>query len=134
MLKKIKLSSVIIIALIAVVSCKCKDVTTNKNDADLNNEKNMITQESHNSDKTLLLITSYKDDINSRRIINYKVLEVSSKKVVKEGTFEGMKLEWLGTNQLKGYLHIGMVQKDNDNVLLEGNKNDNKNILIIDIK
>lgn len=75
----------------------------------------------------MLLVTSYKEDIQPRRTINYKVLNSRSKKTLKEGVFTGMKLEWFALNQLKGYLYIGMTQKESDEVL------PNKNILIIDI-
>lgn len=103
-------------------------MVNNTKKSDLTFQLNIIENKSYNQDKTMLLVTSYKEDMQPRRTINYKVLNSKSKKILKEGTFIGMKLEWFALNQLKGYLYIGMTQKESDEVL------QNKNILIIDIK
>tara|TARA_R110001592_G_scaffold13762_3_gene62866 strand:+ start:818 stop:1228 length:411 start_codon:yes stop_codon:yes gene_type:complete len=121
---------------LTLFSCKSKEVAKHKNDPDLTFQTNLIMNKSYNQDKSMILEVSFKSDLNPIRNIDYKVLETKSKKVLKEGTFTGIKLEWFTKNQLKGYLFAGMVENDSDAVLLgeSGDKSLNKNILIIDIK
>tara|TARA_B110000967_G_C18901647_1_gene575855 strand:+ start:5396 stop:5743 length:348 start_codon:yes stop_codon:yes gene_type:complete len=113
---------------LTLFSCKSKEMVNNTKKSNLTFQNNIIENKSYNQDKTMLLVTSYKGDMQPRRTINYKVLNSKSKKILKEGIFIGMKLEWFALNQLKGYLYIGMTQKESDEVL------QNKNILIIEIK
>jgi hypothetical protein len=127
-LNKIIAILLLIFTALTLVSCKSKEMVNNTKKSDLTFQLNIIENKSYNQDKTMLLVTSYKEDMQPRRTINYKVLNSKSKKILKEGTFIGMKLEWFALNQLKGYLYIGMTQKESDEVL------QNKNILIIDIK
>ena len=117
-------------------SCKSKEVAKNENNPDLTFQTNLIMEKSYNQDKSMILEVSFKSDLNPIRNIDYKVLETKSKKVLKEGTFAGIKLEWFTKNQLKGYLFAGMVESDSDTVLLDESRDKslNKNILIIDIK
>jgi hypothetical protein len=121
---------------LTLYSCKSKEVAKIKNDPDLTFQTNLIMEKSYNQDKSMILEVSFKSDLNPIRNIDYKVLETNSKKVLKEGTFAGIKLEWFTKNQLKGYLFAGMVESGSDTVLLDESRDKslNKNILIIDIK
>ncbi|TXD61347.1 MULTISPECIES: hypothetical protein [unclassified Polaribacter] len=94
-------------------------------------QNNSVENKTYNKDKTMLLVTRYTNDINPRKTINYSVLDSKSKKVLKSGVFTGMKLEWFTLHQLKGYLNVGMIEKEPDAVMLKDAKN--KNIVIIDI-
>lgn len=132
MLNLIKKMSLVLI--ITMFSCKSKDVSKTNNESVINFNNKEITQEFYNQDQSLILQTTYLQDTNPQKSINYKVLSAKTKKVVKEGTFTGLKLEWFGNSQLKGYLFRGMVEKENDNPLLEDNTNKNKNYTIIDLK
>ena len=136
MLNKTRVHLFLIFLGLTLFSCKSKEVAKIKNDPDLTFQTNLIKEKSYNQDKSMILEVSFKSDLNPIRNIGYKVLETNSKKVLKEGTFTGIKLEWFTKNQLKGYLFAGMVENDLDAVLLDesGEKSLNKNILIIDIK
>ncbi|TXD53200.1 hypothetical protein ES043_05000 [Polaribacter sp. IC063] len=120
-----------IFLLLLLISCKSKEVANNKNDATLTTQNNSVENKTYNKDKTMLLVTRYTNDINPRKTINYSVLDSKSKKVLKSGVFTGMKLEWFTLHQLKGYLNVGMIEKEPDAVMLKDAKN--KNIVIIDI-
>ena len=91
-----------------------------------------LKKKTYNHNKSMLLVTSYKEDLNPIKTIYYKVLDSKSKIVLKEGVFIGMKLEWYTTNQLQGYKYIGMVKQDDGR--FSKNNQKNKNITIINIE
>jgi hypothetical protein len=132
MLNKKAVALCSILFFLMLVSCKSKELANNKNDANLIPKNNIVENKSYNEDNTMLLVTSYQDDLNPRRIIDYKVVASKSKKTLKAGIFTGMKLEWFTKNQLKGYLFVGMIEKQSGKVLQNDEKS--KNIEIIDIK
>ena len=134
MISKISLPLFMFVLLTAMLSCKSKEVATKKENYNLTPQTKIIKKKTYNQDKSMLLVTRYKDDINPRKKINYKVLDSKSKKTLKKGIFIGMKLEWFTVNQLKGHKYVGMVQQQNDEDLLDDSKNGIKNIIVIDIK
>ena len=134
MISKISLPLFMFVLLTAMLSCKSKEVATKKENYNLTPQTKIIKKKTYNQDKSMLLVTRYKDDINPRKKINYKVLDSKSKKTLKKGIFIGMKLEWFTVNQLQGHKYVGMVQQQNDEDLLDDSKNGIKNIIVIDIK
>lgn len=134
MISKISLPLFMFVLLTAMLSCKSKEVATKKENYNLTPQTKIIKKKTYNQDKSMLLVTRYKDDVNPRKKINYKVLDSKSKKTLKKGIFIGMKLEWFTVNQLQGHKYVGMVQQQNDEDLLDDSKNGIKNIIVIDIK
>ena len=134
MLKKLKKVLQLSFILLALVSCKCKDVSNASENINQNIEADMVTEKSYNELKTLVLVTSFKNDLNQRKVIYYKVLDVTNDEILKQGSFEGTKLVWFTNNKLKGFKHIGMVKHQNDTNPLKENNNKENNFVIIDIK
>ena len=134
MLKRVSLPLKLLLLFCFLTSCKCNKLSTDSEQIIETANANMIVEQNYNNNKTYLLITSFKNDLTSRKIINYKVLNASDKKIVKSGKFEGTKLVWHSNNQLVGYLHVGMIKKDNDDILLDDNKPNKENRIIIEIK
>lgn len=117
--------------LIIVFSCKSIEVTNKEEASSIVSKTIILKKKTYNHNKSMLLVTSYKEDLNSIKTISYKVLDSKSKIVLKEGVFIGMKLEWYTINQLQGYKYIGMIEQD-DGHFSENNQK-NKNITIINI-
>jgi hypothetical protein len=136
MLNKIAVNLYIVFLVLILVSCKSKEMATDKKEVDITFQPKVIKTESYNQDKSMILALNYTNDIHPIRNIAYQVLDSKSKKVLKEGNFTGMKLAWFTKNQLKGYLYVGMDKKESTSTLMNTstNKKINKNILIIDIK
>jgi hypothetical protein len=134
MLKRVSLILKLLLLLCFITSCKCKKLTTDSEQIIETANEGMIVEQNYNNNKTYLLITCYKNDLTSRKIIDYKVLNASDKKIVKSGKFEGTKLVWYSNDSLIGYLHVGMIKKDNDDILVDNNKLSKENSIIIEIK
>ena len=109
MLCKILAKMCVFSLLIIVLSCKSTVVTNKEEVSSIVSKTIILKNKTYNHNKSMLLVTSYKEDLNSIKTIYYKVLDSKSKIVLKEGVFIGMKLEWYTTNQLQGYKYIGMV-------------------------
>jgi len=80
-------------------------------------EKNEKELKIYNEKKSKLLILRF--SVNKSPVVtyNYQVIDVKTQKELKKGVFVGTKLEWLDNNTLKGTPHVGMVQKENDEIL-----------------
>lgn len=117
--------------LIIVFSCKSTEVTNKEEASSIVSKTIILKKKTYNLNKSMVLVTNYKEDLNSIKTIHYKVLDSKSKIVLKEGVFVGMKLEWYTINQLQGYKYIGMVEQDDGQ--FSKNNQRNKNITIIKI-
>jgi hypothetical protein len=117
--------------LIIVFSCKSTEVTNKEEASSIVSKTIILKKKTYNQNKSMVLVTNYKEDLNSIKTIHYKVLDSKSKIVLKEGVFVGMKLEWYTINQLQGYKYIGMVEQDDGQ--FSKNNQKNKNITIINI-
>lgn len=131
MLCKILIQICVFSFLVIVFSCKSTEVTNKKEVSSIISKTISFNKETYNHNKSMLLVTSYKEDINPIKTIDYKVLDSKSKKVLREGVFVGMKLEWYTINQLQGHKYIGMVEQDVGHLSKDNQKN--KNITIINI-
>jgi|KNS10NT17metaT_FD_contig_41_1766771_length_2102_multi_4_in_0_out_0_2 hypothetical protein len=132
---KIKIILQLLVVLVVFSSCKCKDISnTPEKIITKGTEKDMIVEKSYNSIKTMLLVTSFKNDLSARKLIYYKVIDVADDKIIQQGSFEGTKLVWFTNNKLKGFKHIGMIKNNDDASLLNEDKNKENNFIIIDIK
>ncbi len=118
--------------LILVFSCKSTEVTHKEEASSIVSKTIILKKKTYNHNKSMLLVTSYKDDLSSIKTIYYKVLDSKSKIVLREGVFVGMKLEWYTFNQLQGHKYIGMVEQNNSQ--FSKNNQKNKNITIINIE
>ena len=132
MLCKILAKMCVFSLLVIVLSCKSIVVTNKEEVSSIVSKTIILKNKTYNHNKSMLLVTSYKDDLNPIKTIYYKVLDSKSKIVLKEGVFIGMKLEWYTTNQLQGYKYIGMVEQDDGR--FSKNNQKNKNITIINIE
>lgn len=132
MLCKILAKMCVFSLLIIVLSCKSTVVTNKEEVSSIVSKTIILKNKTYNHNKSMLLVTSYKEDLNPIKTIYYKVLDSKSKIVLKEGVFIGMKLEWYTTNQLQGYKYIGMVEQDDGR--FSKNNQKNKNITIINIE
>jgi hypothetical protein len=131
MLSKILAEIFVFSLLIIVFSCKSTEVTNKEEASSIVSKTIILKKKTYNLNKSMVLVTNYKEDLNSIKTIHYKVLDSKSKIVLKEGVFVGMKLEWYTINQLQGYKYIGMVEQ-NDGQFSKNNQK-NKNITIINI-
>ncbi|WP_296634478.1 hypothetical protein [Polaribacter sp.] len=122
--------------LLFLTSCKCKQLTSNAINYTAKTSVNSIVEKTYNLSKTMMLVTSFKNDLMIKKIIDYTVLDINTEKVIKCGSFEGTKLVWYTNTELKGYPHIGMIKKDNKSELLSNNNSNNNNnySIIIEIK
>ena len=118
--------------LIIVFSCKSTEVTHKEEASSIVSKTIILKKKTYNHNKSMLLVTSYKDDLSSIKTIYYKVLDSKSKIVLREGVFVGMKLEWYTFNQLQGHKYIGVVEQDNGQ--FSKNNQKKKNITIINIE
>lgn len=132
MLCKILAKMCVFSLLVIALSCKSTLVTNKEEASSIVSKTIILKNKTYNHNKSMLLVTSYKEDLNSIKTIYYKVLDSKSKIVLKEGVFIGMKLEWYTTNQLQGYKYIGMVEQDDGR--FSKNNQKNKNITIINIE
>ncbi len=135
MKNKIKIILQLLVLLVVFSSCKCKDLSnTPEKIITYETGKDMIVEKSYNSIKTMLLVTSFKNDLLARKLIYYKVLDAKDDKILKQGSFEGTKLVWFTNNKLQGFKHVGMIKQNDDTNLLNEDKNKENNFVIIDIK
>lgn len=120
--------------LLFLISCKCKQLTPSALNYKSKTRNDSIVEKTLNLSRTMLLITSFKNDLMIKKVIDYQVVDVNTKKILKCGKFEGTKLVWYTNTELKGYLHRGIIRKDNDNVLLANNNDSNEYSVLIEIK
>tara|TARA_B110000240_G_scaffold183199_1_gene216697 strand:+ start:559 stop:966 length:408 start_codon:yes stop_codon:yes gene_type:complete len=106
-----------------LVFCKAKDV----NDHNVEKIKIIISKETTDKifsfDKTKVLILTYKMDKSPIIKFNYQVIDTDTKKELKKGVFVGEKMEWLDATTLKCTKHVGMIQKEDDQILSPETKN-----------
>tara|TARA_B110000902_G_scaffold249687_1_gene308108 strand:- start:196 stop:603 length:408 start_codon:yes stop_codon:yes gene_type:complete len=106
-----------------LVFCKAKDV----NDHNVEKIKIIISKETTDKifsfDKTKILILTYKMDKSPIIKFNYQVIDTDTKKELKKGVFVGEKMEWLDATTLKCTKHVGMIQKEDDQILSPETKN-----------
>jgi|TARA_B110000967_G_scaffold206210_1_gene252421 hypothetical protein len=106
-----------------LVFCKAKDV----NDHNVEKIKIIISKETTDKifsfDKTKVLILTYKIDKSPIIKFNYQVIDTDTKKELKKGVFVGEKMEWLDATTLKCTKHVGMIQKEDDQILSPETKN-----------
>ncbi|WP_405609957.1 hypothetical protein [Polaribacter sp. Asnod1-A03] len=122
---------------IFIFSCKTNDV---HNQGKKNNEKIILENnekevEISNEEKSKILILRY--TVNKSPVItfNYQVIDAKTKEELKKGVFVGTKLEWLDNTTLKATPHIGIIQKENDEILDDSKaKNKQNQYIIIKIK
>jgi hypothetical protein len=115
-----------------IFSCKIKPVEKKAVEDKITIKTKDSTKEIYNQDKTLILILSHKFDGNIPTTFNYKVIDAKTKETKKEGVFTGSNIQWQDNKSLKCIKHIGMVQKGNENPLIEKNKK-STNYIIIEI-
>jgi len=113
--------------------CKTNNVHENKKDNQPTFQEIEITQKLHNQDKSKLLLLNYLKGVSPIITYNYKVVDTKTNKELKKGVFVGEKIEWLNLSTLKCTKHVGMIQKEDDNILLSETKN-NTSINYITIK
>ncbi|WP_166383603.1 hypothetical protein [Polaribacter sp. 11A2H] len=89
-----------------------------------------ITDKVYNQDKSKVLMLQYTSTKNPVITFKYQVVDVKTNKELKKGVFTGEKMEWLDNTTLKCTPHIGMVQKQSDEVLLESVPTKKKYIFI----
>ena len=133
MKNRVSLTVSSLFCLLFLSSCKCKQLTPNAQDYNVQQNTDRIVEKTYNLSKTMLLVTSFKNDLIARKIIDYNVLDVETKKILKCGSFEGTKLVWYTNTELKGYPHIGII-KENNNELLEDDFNTSDQSILIEIK
>jgi hypothetical protein len=130
--KKYILTLIIIIVLSTFINCRSKKI--DKKEAVITFQIKENIKETYNKNKTLLLILRSKADGNLPITFNYKVVDSKMKKVLKKGIFVGEKMEWLDAKRLKCTKHVGMIQKEDDQILSqETKKKTATNYNIIDI-
>ena len=108
-----------------LVFCKAKDV--NGHSVENNKIKIIKSKETTDKifsfDKTKVLILTYKMDKSPIIKFNYQVIDTDTKKELKKGIFVGEKMEWLDATTLKCTKHVGMIQKEDDQILSPETKN-----------
>lgn len=124
--KTFQLSFLIIVSSVFIL-CKTKKV---KDEITFTSKEK--TDEIHSEDKSKILILNYVLDKNPVITFNYQVIEAKTKEELLKGVFVGEKIEWLDNTSLKCKHYVGMIQKDNDQIL-EENKNDGAQYTIIKI-
>lgn len=120
--------------LLFLISCKCKQLTPSDLNDKSKTRNDSIVEKTLNLSRTMLLVTSFKNDLMIKKVIDYQVVDINTKKVIKSGKFEGTKLVWYTNTKLKGYLHRGIIRKENDSVILANSNDSNENSVLIEIK
>jgi hypothetical protein len=112
--------------------CKSNNVSkqNTKNNQIITFQDKEITDKVYNQDKSKVLILQYTSTKNPAITFDYQVVDVETNKELKKGIFTGEKMEWLDNTTLKCTPHIGMVQKQSDEVLLESIPTKKKYIFI----
>ena len=95
-------------------NCKSKSVEKPKEENNITFSEKNVVKEIYNAKKSLLLILNFKSSMEQPTTFNYKVVDVSSKKTIKEGVFVGTKIEWLDNTTLKCFTYRGTIQKEED--------------------
>ncbi len=112
--------------------CKSNNVSkqNTKNNQIITFQDKEITDKVYNQDKSKVLMLQYTSTKNPVITFKYQVVDVKTNKELKKGIFTGEKMEWLDNTTLKCTPHIGMVQKQSDEVLLESVPTKKKYIFI----
>ncbi len=112
--------------------CKSNNVSkqNTKNNQIITFQDKEITDKVYNQDKSKVLMLQYTSTKNPVITFKYQVVDVKTNKELKKGVFTGEKMEWLDNTTLKCTPHIGMVQKQSDEVLLESVPTKKKYIFI----
>ena len=118
--KKYILTLITIIVLSSFINCKSKKIE--KKEEIIFQEKQTV-DEKYNQDKSKLLMLSYVTHKSPVISYNFKVVDSKTKKVLKKGVFVGEKIEWLDATTLKCTKHVGMIQKEDDQILSPETKN-----------
>lgn len=104
------------------VFCKTKKVdeyNVDKKDIITSGSKK-TTEKIYNNDKSKLLILEYTLNKNPIITYNYSVINAKTKEELKKGVFTGEKIEWLNNDTLKCTPYVGMIKKENDQILEKG--------------
>jgi hypothetical protein len=96
-------------------------------------KKKEVTTQMYNDDTSMLLILKYTAAMTPVIMYRYEVVDVKTKEQLKKGVFRGKKVEWFDNFSLKCTHHVGMIQKEENPLLLEHHRN-NTNYTIIKIK
>ena len=125
------------VIILALFNICCKSNKTSEvkkvNDTNIIFETKEIEEKILNDNKTLTLVLNYQQTTNLPIKFDYSVIELSSNKVLKKGTFTGLKMEWHDLYTIKGYVYQGMIKKEDD-IIDEANiKTTNDNFIIINI-
>jgi hypothetical protein len=122
----------LILLALFIICCKSNTTSESNKFSETNPvfETKKIEEKILNDNKTLVLILNYELTENLPIKFDYSVIERSSNKVLKTGTFTGIKMEWFDVSNIKGYLYQGIIQKEDD-VIDETNINKTKDNFII---
>lgn len=130
-LPKILFTTLLPCLLFFVNSCKTKDVSKTKEENSVNINQKLVQKKLYNQDSTLLLVMKYEQSLENVKNINFRVIEVSTKKEFLSSVFNGTKLEWNDKKSLKGYLPVGIIEQEVGNP--DNVKNNTNPIKIIKI-
>ena len=123
--------------LLLVLCCSCKSSSIDANrktvKPTISFEEKELIKEIYSKDRSKLLILKYVAVKSPTTTYHYTVKELPSGKELKKGTFVGTKMEWSDANTLKGYLHVGMVKKEEDLDLIK-ERNPNMKFILIKIQ
>ncbi|MEO9570700.1 MAG: hypothetical protein ABJH82_12895 [Polaribacter sp.] len=114
-------------------NCKSKNVNQIEDKNNITFLSTDIIKTLYNQDKSLLLIIKYKEDGNIPTTFNYKVKNIKSNKIVKEGLFIGRKIEWYDNSSLKCIEHVGIIREENSRLSTIENSKKTKNYTIVKI-
>ena len=116
--------TLIILTIISSLFVFCKTKKVDEYNVD---QKDIITSGSkkttekiYNNDKSKLLILEYTLNKNPIITYNYSVINAKTKEELKKGVFTGEKIEWLNNDTLKCTPYVGMIKKENDQILEKG--------------
>lgn len=116
--------TLIILTIISSLFVFCKTKKVDEYNVD---QKDIITlgskkttEKIYNNDKSKLLILEYTLNKNPIITYNYSVINAKTKEELKKGVFTGEKIEWLNNDTLKCTPYVGMIKKENDQVLEKG--------------
>jgi hypothetical protein len=131
--------SIIIVSLVVYSSLFffCKSNTSNKEVPKKNTvvtfKEQEVTTQIYNDDKSMLLVLNYVIEKSPIITYSYKVIDLKTREELKKGVFIGQKIEWLDRSSLKCIHHVGMVRKEDDQLLLTGKDRSNMNYTVIKI-
>ena len=109
-------------AMLILMNCKSKKIegqNSENQEIIIKTDKDVV-ERIYSPDKSMILILNYTQTSNPIIKYSYQIVSKDSKKLLKEGTFLGEKLEWLDNQTLKATPYIGMDTKVSDETLLNG--------------